>query len=725
MGLREIYYRLKPFIPTLVRLELRRWRAKRILERSQGVWPVYPGSGVPPKGWPGWPGGKQFAFVLSHDVEGPLGVARCRELAEMEMKHGLRSVFNFVPEGDYPVPMELIGWLKENGFEVGIHDLRHDGGLFRSEAEFMERARSINRYAREWGAAGFRAGFMLHQLEWLHALEVEYDSSTFDVDPFEPQPDGVETIFPFWLAAPDPNADSPRGGELPRDRATRGYVEMPYTLVQDYNLFLVLQEPGPAIWQRKLSWIAAKGGMAYLNTHPDYMQFPGQPAGSNDYPASYYDDFLRHVREHYAGLFHHALPREIARFAREHRLNHARPPRRVCMVSYSAYDYDNRVRRYAEGLVRRGDQVSVIAIASTRQTTGEGELNGVHVSRIFQPGLEERGKLDYILNYARFWWLAFRRLQLRHFPEGCDLVHVHNMPEALVFAAAVLKWRGARVILDLHDLMPELYRDKFRISERHPVSLLLTAIESWACRFSDHVIISNHLWKDLVAKRSRPDGRLTAMINNVDLKIFHRRQRTRTDERFIIVYPGSLSWHQGLDIAIKAMESVVRTVPHAELHIYGRGSERERLQELARRLGLERQVQFFRDVPFSEIGTVMANADLGVVPKRADGFGNEAFSTKILEFMSQGLPVVLSRTRVDQFYFNDDCVSFFNSGDAEDLALKIVHLAQHPEARARLVEHADILLARTSWQAVQETYFDIVDRLTQTRIPVLRPNRTS
>src|SRR4029079_8065841 len=112
-----------------------------------------------------------------------------------------------------------------------------------------------NGYLQEWGAVGFRSAFMFHKLDWLHDLNILYDASTFDTDPFEPQPDGVNTIFPFWTAG----------------SFGRGYVELPYTLAQDSTLFLVLRERGPEIWKQKLDWIAAHGGMALLNTHPDYM----------------------------------------------------------------------------------------------------------------------------------------------------------------------------------------------------------------------------------------------------------------------------------------------------------------------------------------------------------------------------------------------------------------------------------------------------------------------
>jgi len=720
---RSLYYRLKPFMPSRFRLALRRLRVRRILGKSAGYWPIHEGSGRTPEGWPGWPDGKQFAFVLSHDVEGARGLSRCRQLAEIEMEYGFRSSFNFIPKGEYDAPQELLEWLRRNGFEIGVHDLFHDGNLFRSKQSFARHAEAINHQLAAWGAVGFRAGFMLHELDWLHALNLEYDSSTFDVDPFEPQADGVETIFPFWIPEPDPKVDAPAcEGSAPGGGGNkeRGYVEMPYTLVQDYNLFVVLQQSTTQMWERKLEWIARHGGMAFLNTHPDYMAFGGGHPGTYEFPVEHYAGFLRRVSQGYGGSYFHDLPRVVARHVRKIQAPQARSPRQVCMVVYNGYEHDNRVRRYAETLARRGDRVSVYSRASPAHPVGADELNGVHVFRLFQPRSDRHGKLDYILDYSRFWWRAFRMMQARHFPRGCDLVHVHNMPEALVFAAVCLKWNGAKVILDLHDLMPELYQDKFHISERHLVSRILRAIESWACRFSHHVIISNHLWKKVVAQRSRVDGNLTALINHVDLRTFHPRRRERDDGKFVILYPGSLNHHQGLDIAIEAMVEIRKAVPTAELHIYGEGPQVPILGLQANTLGLADSVFLKRGVPLSQVGGIMANADLGVVPKRADGFGNEAFSTKIMEFMSQGLPVVVSRTKVDSFYFNDENVCFFESGNPKDLALRIIALAQDPAWRSRLVANAAHLVKNSSWEVAQPIYLDIVDRLTRTRRPELK-----
>jgi hypothetical protein len=197
-GLLAIYYILKPAVPLRLRYWLRRKLVRRTLATNPD-WPIKPGSEVKPPNWTGWPEGKRFAFVLTHDVEGPTGLDRCRQLIELEEQRGFRSSVNFIPEGEYRVPDELRADLTRRGFEVGVHDLYHDGTLFRSQRAFAAQARGINDYLSKWNAAGFRAGFMFHNLGWLRRLNVKYDASTFDVDPFEPQPGGIHTIFPFWL----------------------------------------------------------------------------------------------------------------------------------------------------------------------------------------------------------------------------------------------------------------------------------------------------------------------------------------------------------------------------------------------------------------------------------------------------------------------------------------------------------------------------------------------
>jgi hypothetical protein len=150
---------------------------------------------------------------------------------------------------------------------------------------------------------------MLHKLDWLHQLNITYDASTFDTDPFEPQPEGRHTIFPFWVPQAGANGESPVTNP---SRGRSGYVELPYTLPQDSTLFLLLRETTPEIWMRKLDWIAEHGGMALIDTHPDYMALDGSSQKAGTYPLRLYRDFLDYIRSTYSGEYWAALPRQVA-----------------------------------------------------------------------------------------------------------------------------------------------------------------------------------------------------------------------------------------------------------------------------------------------------------------------------------------------------------------------------------------------------------------------------
>ncbi|MGO9533755.1 MAG: hypothetical protein ACLP3B_21590 [Syntrophobacteraceae bacterium] len=165
---------------------MRRIVASRKLLPSQDVWPVDPASGATPDGWSGWPDDKRFAIVLTHDVETSNGHAKCRDLVALERALGFRSAFNFVAER-YPVSAGLRDYLAANGFEVGVHGLYHDGKKFKSRNIFDKRVPRINKYLKDWNATGFRSPSMYCNLDWLHDLDIKYDCSTFDTDPFEPQ----------------------------------------------------------------------------------------------------------------------------------------------------------------------------------------------------------------------------------------------------------------------------------------------------------------------------------------------------------------------------------------------------------------------------------------------------------------------------------------------------------------------------------------------------------
>ena len=296
----KIYYSIKPLIPRSLQIAIRRKIVKKKYYRCRDIWPIDPKSGAKPKNWKGWPGEKKFAFILTHDVDTKIGHDRVLDLVRIEEKLGFRSSFNFVPER-YKVSKDLRDILVAKGFEVGVHGLKHDGKLYQSKKIFDERTKKINKYLKEWGSVGFRSPAMHHNLEWIQNLDIEYDASTFDSDPFEPQSDGVRTIFPFFV-------------KMLKDRD--GYVELPYTLPQDFTLYVLMQEKSIKIWKNKIDWIAQVGGMALLNTHPDYMNFDNK-YNNREYSIDLYIEFLNLIKREYGGQMCHLLPKKLVRFIKK------------------------------------------------------------------------------------------------------------------------------------------------------------------------------------------------------------------------------------------------------------------------------------------------------------------------------------------------------------------------------------------------------------------------
>ncbi|MBN1202250.1 MAG: hypothetical protein JXJ20_10380 [Anaerolineae bacterium] len=296
--LKCLYYTLKPLLTRRVVVMLRRAYSRRAQAHFRLNWPVEDRyacflwtvmhqalcaagrSEVAYRRF--WPDGKQFAFVITHDIETAHGQAYVRTIADLDERYGFRATFSFVPEL-YPLDYDLLDELRERGFEVCVHGLKHDGKLFRTYAEFSRRAVHINHYLETFGAVGFRSPCTMRQPEWMQTLNIEYDLSFFDTDPHEPMPGGVMSIWPFVIGQ---------------------FVELPYTLAQDHTLICVLGEDSARLWKDKLDFIERYGGLALVNAHPDYL--------IKDTPRQVYTELLQAVKD--KGNYWHALPRDVARW---------------------------------------------------------------------------------------------------------------------------------------------------------------------------------------------------------------------------------------------------------------------------------------------------------------------------------------------------------------------------------------------------------------------------
>jgi glycosyltransferase involved in cell wall biosynthesis/peptidoglycan/xylan/chitin deacetylase (PgdA/CDA1 family) len=385
---------------------------------------------------------------------------------------------------------------------------------------------------------------------------------------------------------------------------------------------------------------------------------------------------------------------------------------RVLHLAYSFYENDNRVTRYAETLAERGHEVEVVSLR--RAGAGKGDKrNGVRITRLQRRSVNERHSFSYLVKILLFLLRAMVLISWRQVRRPYHLLHIHNVPDFLVFAAWLPKLMGARIVLDIHDILPELYAGKFKVSEDSGIFRALLWVEWLSVRFADHVIVANDIWRDRLVSRAAPAEKCTALLNYPDLRLFKPLPdgQKRKNGKFIMLYPGTLNHHQGVDIAVKAFALAKDRMPDAEFHIYGGGPAKPELEQLVSDLGLQGKVLLQAPVPLEQVARIMADADLGVVPKRADGFGNEAFSTKTLEFMACGVPIVVSKTRIDTRYFDDRVASFFQPGDASDLAQRMAaDYTQVSERKTRASEGLSFA-TQLSWSVKQSAYLDIIGNL--------------
>ncbi len=680
--LNNIYYAVKPLLPRRFRVFLRRRRARIKRVACGNIWPIDERAGNTPPNWPGWPEGKSFAFVLTHDVEGTIGIERLPRLMSLEQKYGFRSSFNLVPEGEYRVSEGLLNAIDNAGFEVGVHGLRHDGRLYKSKAAFASSAARIREYLHRWKACGFRSPLMQHNLSWLHQVRADYDASTFDTDPFEPEPDGRATIFPFWVPGPDGN----------------GYVELPYTLVQDFTLFVVLREKSIDIWKRKIDWIAARGGMVLLNTHPDYMRFEGAPT-NYEFPISLYEELLSYVQEKYARAFWAALPRDVVEFYRCSLAEPSRNTRRkICLLTHSAYEADDRVRRYAETFAQRGDLVDVIAASAAQGSSVTEDLCGVRVHRVLGDQSKERRKRHYEL--LRFVLASSWLLTRRHHRMQYDLIHVRDETGVLVFAAWFPKWTGKPVILDT--------------AGNNNCGTAFKALERISAGFAEHVIVADEPAYDKETFLGLvPGHKGSQSAKNVARAIILHRTREQADERIQVLLPGVFQWHASMDLGFRAFASARKKIPNAELHVYSGadGNAAADLGLLTNGLGLNGSVKFYaRDSPDWMLDGI-ANADLSIVLKPEDVPGSMECSTRIMEFIARGIPVVAPKTRNESSSFDNRGVHFFTSANDEALSAAMLEVLENDELRQEMLAKSYECAERHNWNKEKSRYLQLVDRL--------------
>lgn len=391
------------------------------------------------------------------------------------------------------------------------------------------------------------------------------------------------------------------------------------------------------------------------------------------------------------------------------------PARRHCMVVHAYYPIgEPRVERESTALIAKGYEVDLICLRGQAEPEQE-TIDGVHIYRLPVKRHKGKGVSVQMLEYLSFFFLAFLMITRLHFKRRYTAVQAHNLPDFLIFAALAPKLMGARLILDLHDLMPEFYAGRFQTEMTSWPIRLLCLQEKLACGFADQVITVTGLWRETLIRRGIRAEKIIVVMNVANDRIFTRQLRTppaSSDAQFRLMYHGNLAQRYGIDVAIEAVALLREQIPYIHLTVHGRGEFLEDLQELAKKLDLEQHVRFSTSyVPTTELPLLIGSAHVGLVPYRKDVFTDGILPTKMMEYVVMGIPVIAARTTAISSYFDANMVQFFTPGDAQGLSNCILSLYHNRDRLTQLSTNADRFSEQYNWSKVASGYVESIEQL--------------
>ena len=388
---------------------------------------------------------------------------------------------------------------------------------------------------------------------------------------------------------------------------------------------------------------------------------------------------------------------------------------KLCMVVHQNYYQDGRVRRYVDSLIEAGVSVDVICLRGLQQAPAQAGGPRVYMLPLTKGGGNSRS--GYLLEYLRAMALFFIWLTVLYVRRRYHVIHVPNMPDFLVFSALIPRLSGARIVLDIHDPMPEFYMSKYDDPQPDRMMVRIMRLqEKLSAGFAHAVIAANPNFRNNLIQRGIAADRITVISNLPDRVLFDRdryHNTRRTDDEFRLIYTGTLAPRYGLDVPIRAVPLLTDRIPQLRLIYIGPASDyRDELVQLVDQMGITQYVQFVPALPIHEIPARMAQADLGLYPALPDPHMEIATPSKVLEYAVMGLPVVASRIRVLETLFGDDAIRFFAPGDVEGFANCVRQLYERPARRAELAQQADQVFVTTHhWRDEKARYLHLLNQL--------------
>jgi glycosyltransferase involved in cell wall biosynthesis len=392
---------------------------------------------------------------------------------------------------------------------------------------------------------------------------------------------------------------------------------------------------------------------------------------------------------------------------------------RFLMIAYTTYVHDGRVRRHAEALVERGDHVDVLCLDS-----GHNGLHaGVNVFGMPMPRYRGGRRLSYVRSYLWFFGMAAWKTLRLSLKQRYDAVIVCTMPDAAVLCALPARLFGSKVLLDVHDTMPELYREKFGGRRGAVGARLLMLEERTSARLADAVLAVHKPHRARLIEAGVPADKVWTVMNAPDPAIFQTSTNSRSGDDtgpFMLVSHGTMARRCGLDVAIEAAALARRKIPGLRMTLIGRGDFVDEAKRLVTHLSLHECVRFIDEVPVEQLPRLLSAASVGLVPYRASSATHLMLPVKLLDYAALGIPTIAARLLTLEHYFDDSAVRFFEPGDAAQLADAIEELYRHPERRTELARNARRVLERIGWPVQRVEYCRAVDSLLGTQSSIVR-----
>ncbi|HEY6907490.1 MAG TPA: glycosyltransferase family 4 protein [Ignavibacteriaceae bacterium] len=382
----------------------------------------------------------------------------------------------------------------------------------------------------------------------------------------------------------------------------------------------------------------------------------------------------------------------------------------VCMIALASYPGDPRIRRQAEALDAAGYKVDIICRHSGIQKKVE-EFGNVTAHRIMKAQRKDT-MIRYLLSSTLFLVLAFVKIQTLAFHRKYRFIQVHNMPDYLIFAAIVQKILGVPLLLDIHDLTVELFEEKWPEEKHKLLKKIVRFGEKISCRVANKVITVSETCGQRLIARGVPAEKITLVFNSADEEIFKYRNREfpKLTAGVKLLYHGTISPRFGIHYAIEAMKEINKKIPGSVLLLYGRYEigYREYLEKITNELQLTECVEFNGLIPREKIPEIIYKSDVGIIPYPNTDYMNLALPTKAFEYISSGLPVIISRLNDFSLLFPENSVQYIDNVSSQEIAEAVFYLSNNPDIRKNQVENALKKLQFISGEMMKQRYLNLV-----------------